>query len=69
MISNDLYNELKNIKGDRSFSELIKELLVVKKGNGKEIAKFYGALKEDEEYNKINKSTKKKWGEWTKKYA
>ncbi len=68
MISNDVYKALKRIKGKDSFSAVISNLLT-KKSNGKNIAKYYGILKGDKEYNKINKDLRKKWGEWTQKYA
>lgn len=68
MISNDVYNELKRIKGEESFSKVISNLLN-KKNNGKDIAKYYGVLKGDKEYSKIMKDLRKKWGEWTQKYA
>lgn len=69
MISNDVYSALKNIKGDKSFSEIIRDLLSRKSGNGKNIAKYYGVLKDDGEYKKIKKDLNKKWKEWTQKYA
>lgn len=69
MISNNIYEELKKVKGEKSFSEVINELLSKRKSSGKDIAKYYGILKGDKEYDKIMKEVRKKWGEWTQKYA
>jgi len=69
MISNEVYGSLREIKGEKSFSEVIKALLNKKEDGGKNIAKYYGILKGDAEYSKIMKDLSKKWGEWTQKYA
>lgn len=69
MISNEVYDSLKEVKGSRSFSEVIMDLMLNKKNNAETLAKYYGAIKGDIEYTKIKKDTDKKWKEWTKKYA
>ena len=69
MISNDVYTELKRVKGEDSFGQVISELLSKRKNTGKNIAKYYGVLKGDKEYGRIMKDLRKKWGEWTQKYA
>jgi predicted CopG family antitoxin len=69
MISNEVYDALKSIKGEKSFSELIKTILPKRKKNGNDIAEMYGVLKGDKEYDKIKDISTKKWGEWTKKYV
>ena len=45
-ISDDLYEELKKSKGNRSFSEFIREKVGISKDN-KKILKFAGILKKD----------------------
>ncbi|MBI2508082.1 antitoxin VapB family protein [Candidatus Woesearchaeota archaeon] len=71
MISNDVYERLKNIKEreDKSFSEVVIECLDSHKKTGKDLMKCFGILKDDKEYDKIMKDTRKRWAEWTKKYA
>ena len=69
MISNEVYDTLKKIKGEDSFSKVISNLLDKRKNSGKNIAKYYGVLKGDKEYGLIMKDLRKKWGEWTQKYA
>ncbi|MEK6856597.1 MAG: antitoxin VapB family protein [Nanoarchaeota archaeon] len=73
MVSNEAYEKLKSIKEkeDRSFSEVIIELVNDKKtkrmGDLKEV---YGLLEGDIEYDKEWKETLRKgWGNWSKKYA
>ena len=68
MISNEVYNSPKSIKGKKSFSEIIKTLLLKRKKNVNNIAKYYGILKWDKEYDNIKKDIKKMWAKWTKKY-
>ena len=68
MVSNSIYAELKKRKGDKSFSEIIKESLDGKKiKTGKDLLAFVGILKDDDEYEELMKKTKKMWGEWTKR--
>lgn len=67
MISNETYEELKKIKGENSFSELLKELIEAKASlkTGKSIRKYFGILKSDTEFDKVKKELKKKWKDWT----
>lgn len=70
MISNDLYHNLKKLKYDRSFSELIKDLLDherVKKGVG--LKACLGLLKKDKEWEVLEKTIKRGWKTWSKKHA
>jgi predicted CopG family antitoxin len=67
-IADDVYEELVRIKGDRSFSEVIRELLKSRKGNTDALVKIFGVLSE-EEYteakSKIDalKEDFEKWGQ------
>jgi predicted CopG family antitoxin len=67
-IADDVYEELVRIKGDRSFSEVIRELLKSRKGNTDALMKIFGVLSE-EEYteakSKIDalKEDFEKWGQ------
>lgn len=45
-VSNEVYEELSKLKGRKSFSELIKEVMGIKKSNEK-FMKFAGILKKD----------------------
>lgn len=68
MISNDLYDELKKRKGDRSFSEIIKASLEQKKiKTGKDLLPFVGILEGDKEYDEVMDEAKVKWREWREK--
>jgi len=70
MISNGVYKDLKNMKGDRSFSELFTDLLNssnAKKGSG--LRSCLGILKKDKEWKKIEKINKRGWKDWSKKYV
>ncbi len=72
MISNDAYANLKIIKEkeNKSFSDVIIELVEHKKSKKlKDLAKYFGILKDDKEYDKIMKETRKNWTKWTKRYA
>ena len=70
MISNEIYEELKRAKEDRSFSETIKELIETKKmKTGKDLIKHVGVLKGDKEYDKIMKELKPLYKKWTQRYA
>ena len=70
MISNEVYNELKDLKKDKSFSELFKELL--KTNNVKRVSglrDIIGIMKNDKEWDKLEKERKIAWKNWTKKYV
>lgn len=71
MIANDVYDQLKRMKENESFTELIKTLMHERmaKKTGKELFKFFGALDGDQEYPLIMKELRKKWATWTAKYA
>ena len=70
MVSNEVYGELKSIKNSKSFSELFKELLISKEmKNGSNLKSFLGILKKDNEVANIEKSIKRGWADWKKKYA
>ena len=45
-VSNEVYEELSKLKGRKSFSELIKEVMGIKNNNEK-LMKFAGILKKD----------------------
>ncbi len=47
-IADDVYEELLRIKRDRSFSEVIRELLKSRKGNAEALVKIFGVLSEEE---------------------
>ncbi len=70
MVSNKVYEEMKRVKGERSFSEVIIEALEAtkpKKTIGELIRKHAGALKGDTEYDGLMKWSKKRWKEWQDK--
>lgn len=70
MIANDVYTELKNRKGNNSFSELLTSLMSNdKKKTGADIFLFYGALENDKEFDNMKKEREKGWTNWTRKYA
>ena len=49
MISDDVYNKLARIKGDKSFSDIIEELIEESISlRRKKIEKYFGILKEEE---------------------
>ena len=56
-LSNDAYEKLKSIKNEKSFSEVVVELIECKKKNKKNIMKFAGIFKNDKEWEKIMKDT------------
>ncbi|WP_083965022.1 antitoxin VapB family protein [Thermococcus sp. PK] len=64
-ISDDVYNELLRIKGKKSFSELLRELLREKKGNSEALKRICGILNE-EEYRETKKRLKELEGEFEK---
>ncbi|MBS3146793.1 antitoxin VapB family protein [Candidatus Woesearchaeota archaeon] len=70
MISNEVYNELKGLKRDKSFSELFKDLLKsneVKRVSG--LMDCVGIMKNDKDWEKLEKERKIAWKNWTKKYV
>ncbi|MBS3083977.1 hypothetical protein J4423_04185 [Candidatus Pacearchaeota archaeon] len=70
MVSNEAYEELKSRKAERSFSEVIMNMLNAKKnktGNG--LKSCLGLLKKDKESEEIEKSLKEEWKKWNKKYV
>ena len=71
MISNDLYKELKIVKRDRSFSEVIKGLIEAKKRKtGSGLRECLGLLdKNDSEYERALKELRPLYKKWTKRYA
>jgi len=72
MISNDAYEKLKSIKirEDKSFSEVVVELVEEKKmKTGKGLKACLGILKDDKEYGKVMKEARKGWEKWNKRYA
>ena len=56
-LSNDAYEKLKSIKNEKSFSEVVVELIECKKKNKKNIMKFAGIFKDDKEWEKIMEDT------------
>ena len=71
MIANNVYDELKEVKKDRSFSEAIKELIEKSKPKtGAGLRDCIGLLpKEDEEYEEIMRELKPLYKKWTQRYA
>lgn len=71
MVSNKVYEEMKKIKGEKSFSEVIAEALENSKRKtvGNIIMKYGGMLKGDTEYDEIRKWSRKRWKEWQDKSA
>jgi len=71
MISNEVYDELKDSKKNRSFSEAIKDLIeTARLKTGADLVKHAGVLKKDDnEYDKIMKELRPLYGKWTKRYA
>ena len=70
MVSNEVYEELKTIKNNRSFSETLKNLLdrnYVKLGFG--LRECLGILNKDKEWKEIDINLKKRWQRWSKKYV
>ena len=64
-LSDDVYNKLKEIKGNNSYSIIIREMLK-KRSNKEAILKFAGrgGINEEEIL-----SLKKDWKRWSQKYA
>jgi predicted CopG family antitoxin len=55
-ISDDVYKRLKNIKGEKSFSEILTDLLNSEKVNPKLLQKYFKILS-NEESDKLEKDT------------
>ena len=64
-VSDDVYKKMKTMKGERSYSQLIRNL-IEKKGNKEEILKFVGKDFIDED---MIKELKKRWKKWSEKYV
>lgn len=71
MIANSVYDELKEAKKDRSFSETIKDLMEKSKSRtGAGLRGCLGLLSnEDKEYEAVMKELKPLYKKWTQKYA
>ncbi len=69
MISNEIYKELKEIKGKNSFSEVLKSLIKKDNKKGENLRDCLGLIKRDDEWEKIEKDLKKGWRNWGKKYV
>ncbi|KUH33810.1 antitoxin [Thermococcus celericrescens] len=67
-VSDDVYNELLRIKGNKSFSELFREFLKERKGNADALRHIAGILSE-EEYREAKKKIREieeafeEWGQ------
>jgi predicted CopG family antitoxin len=64
-IADDVYEELVKMKGSKSFSEVIRELLKKRKGNSDILIKMLGVLSEDE-YKEAERRIKDIEGEFEK---
>lgn len=70
MISNDVYKDLKMLKGKNSFSEILKDLIKLKDVNlGAGLKDCLGLLEKDNELKEVEKTIKKGWNSWSKRYA
>ena len=70
MIGNDVYEELKRRKGEKSFTEIIKALMEKDRPKtGKDLMKHFGTMKGDKEWDEVRKELKKGWKKWNKRYA
>ena len=70
MISNEVYAELKSRKEERSFSDLIIDLLKKKDSRtGSGLQSCLGLLKKDKETQVVKKSLESGWKKWSKKYV
>lgn len=70
MISNDVYKDLSDLKGDKSFSEVLREVLhenKIKKGSNLKIC--FGLIKNDKEWSGVSKDIERGWKSWNKKYV
>ena len=70
LVSNNVYEKLKEVKKDRSFSEAINNLIEKSKPKiGAGLKDCIGLLpKDDKEYEKITKELKPLYKKWTQKY-
>lgn len=72
MISNGAYEKLKALKGEKSFSEVIMDL-VEKKEEKKTVGNLFkncaGILKGDKEDDRIMRDARRGWKNWSKRYA
>lgn len=68
MISNEVYEELKRRKGEKSFTETINNLLSPPKkaASFRELIENCAGLlpEDDKEYDEILSESRKKWDEW-----
>jgi predicted CopG family antitoxin len=70
MIGNDVYKELKERKGEKSFTDVIRSMLEKEKPKtGKGLRQAFGILKEDDEWKDIKKKLDRGWKEWTDRYS
>ncbi|MFH1071904.1 MAG: antitoxin VapB family protein [Nanoarchaeota archaeon] len=70
MISNDVYDKLKKIKGENSFSEVIQKLLAGKRTDQFDrLKRHFGTFKGDKEFDKVMRDVRKEWKAWSRKYA
>ncbi len=70
MVSNEAYEELKKLKEDKSFSEVIIHLIKERKQKtGYDLKKHFGVLKGDKEYDILKKEIKAGWRKWQRRYA
>ena len=70
MVSNTVYDELKMKKAKRSFSELITDLLHSHKPKtGSDLRSCLGLLAHDTEFTVLEKTWKRGWKGWSKKYV
>ena len=70
MISNDVYKDLSDLKGERSFSEVLREVLQdnkIKKGFN--LKKCFGLIKNDKEGSEVSQDLERGWKNWSKKYV
>ncbi|HLD43422.1 MAG TPA: antitoxin VapB family protein [Candidatus Nanoarchaeia archaeon] len=71
MIANKVYEELKEMKEDKSFSEAIRALMERKSSKtGSSLRACLGRLERtDAEYESSRKSLRKEYAKWNKRYA
>ncbi len=69
MISNEVYNKLKNLKTeDKSYSELLRDLLNKDKTKkGSDLFSCFGILKKDKEWDDAKKDIKRGWENWSER--
>ena len=71
MISNEVYNDLKNIKTEnKSYSDVLKELLSRNKTKkGSNLFSCFGIIKKDREWEDAKKEIKRGWENWSRRYV